>query len=60
MKSSCSHEWVKDEKSAIKICMWCGIPQVRTSTPRPIMKIPRAEPNSYYAPRHRYFVRVHK
>lgn len=39
--SDCEHVWVKGP-GVNKICMWCGIPQVRTSAPRPRLKIPPA------------------
>jgi hypothetical protein len=42
MKSDCQHEWIKEKGSTTKICFWCGIPQVRKSTPVPRLKIPPA------------------
>lgn len=49
--SDCQHEWVKEKGHVNLICMWCGIPQVRKSTPRPVMKCPPRDNTPLWANR---------
>lgn len=44
--SDCEHVWIKGP-GVNKICMWCGIPQVRKSSPVPKLKIPAPERHPY-------------
>lgn len=52
MKSDCQHEWIKGRPPACtEICMWCGLPKVRTSAPRPVTKCPPRVKEAYWLDR---------
>ncbi len=56
MKSDCNHVWVEGVVKGqapvfTEICMWCGIPKVRTSAPRPVMKCPPRKTEPYWVDR---------
>ncbi len=37
--SKCIHEWI-DRTDDPPVCLHCGIPKVRSPTPRPVLKCP--------------------
>jgi hypothetical protein len=52
MKSDCQHEWIKGRPPAFtETCLWCGIPKVRTSAPRPVTKCPPRDTSPSWANR---------
>lgn len=50
--SACQHEWVKGEGPLFtETCLWCSIPKIRKSTPRPVMKCPPRDTSPNWANR---------